>query len=525
VVPDSDGRVALRRALLSVSDRTGLTGLAAELARHSVELVATSGTRAALDDPALRVRSAEDLTGVGAWFGGRIKTLHPGLLGGILAPRTEAGAEELQRRGLVPIDLVVTNFYPFRERLREDPTRSDAEEHIDVGGVTLARAAAKNHRWVAVLSDPSDYPEVLAELAATPGVLSAATRARLAARAFARTSAYDAAIAAHLGRGPVGGPAPAETFPDSVTFQRDPLTLRYGENPHQASATYGLAAPPERIAPWPVEVLQGPALSFTNLLDLDTALATVAEFPTPTAAVVKHATPCGVASGTEPREALERAIATDPVARYGCVVAVNRPIEVSDLGALHGVFVDALAAPGFSADALAALGRRAKAKVVHVAPPPLDRPRWEAHSALGRLLLQETDRRELAPGDLRPVTTARATPHELCALDFAWRVVRHAKSNAIVLAQGSKTVGIGSGQPTRVKAVELAVEVAGPRADGAVLASDAFFPFPDGVEAAAKAGVRAIVQPGGSMRDPEVIAIAERHQVAMYVTGWRVFRH
>jgi phosphoribosylaminoimidazolecarboxamide formyltransferase/IMP cyclohydrolase len=189
------------------------------------------------------------------------------------------------------------------------------------------------------------------------------------------------------------------------------------------------------------------------------------------------------------------------------------------------VFVDALAAPGFSADALAALGRRAKAKVVHVAPPPLDRPRWEAHSALGRLLLQETDRRELAPGDLRPVTTARATPHELCALDFAWRVVRHAKSNAIVLAQGSKTVGIGSGQPTRVKAVELAVEVAGPRADGAVLASDAFFPFPDGVEAAAKAGVRAIVQPGGSMRDPEVIAIAERHQVAMYVTGWRVFRH
>jgi phosphoribosylaminoimidazolecarboxamide formyltransferase/IMP cyclohydrolase len=526
VAPESDGRVALRRALLSVSDRTGLAELAAVLARHSIELVATSGTRAALTDPELRVRAAEDLTGVGAWFDGRIKTLHPGLLGGILAPRTPAGEDELQRRSLVPIDLVVVNFYPFAEKLRENPARSDAAEHIDIGGVTLARAAAKNHRWVAVLTDPSDYPAVAQELADSHGALSAATRLRLAALAFDRTSRYDRAIAQHLAPAPTAAPsANGPPFPERGMLLRDPLTLRYGENPHQATAPYGLEAPPEVLSPWPVDLLQGVSLSFTNLLDLDTALGTVSEFSTPSAAVVKHATPCGVASGTTITEALERAVATDPVARYGCVVAVNRPLEEESLAALHGVFVDVLGAPAYSAAAATALKRRAKAKVVRVDPPSVEQPRWEAHSALGRVLLQETDRRQLAPGDLRPVTTARATPQELASLEFAWRVVRHAKSNAIVLADGAKTVGIGSGQPTRVKAVELAVGVAGSRANGSVLASDAFFPFPDGVEVAAQAGVRAIVQPGGSLRDPEVIAVAERHQVAMYCTGWRVFRH
>ncbi|HKV89850.1 MAG TPA: bifunctional phosphoribosylaminoimidazolecarboxamide formyltransferase/IMP cyclohydrolase [Thermoplasmata archaeon] len=527
MAPDSDPPVTLRRALLSVSDRSGLTEFAQGLARHSIEIVATSGTRAALEGTELAVRSAEELTGVGAWFDGRIKTLHPGLLGGILAPRTEAGVAELERRGLLPIDLVVTNFYPFQRRLAEDPTRPEREEHIDIGGVTLARAAAKNHRWVAVVTDPAEYPVVAAELAALHGSISAATRVRLAAQAFGRTARYDEFIAGHL-TPPVpttlegGAPTP---FPERAVFSRDPIRPRYGENPHQATAAYGLDDPPGLLEPWPLELLQGAALSFTNLLDLDTALATVSEFPTPTAAVVKHTTPCGAASGATIGEAIERAVATDPVARYGCVIAVNRPLDAADLGALHGVFVDALAAPGFSPEAIAALGRRAKAKVVRIEPPSIERPRWEAHSALGRLLLQETDRRQLAPGDFRPVTTARATPQEACALDFAWRVVRHAKSNAIVLADGSKTVGIGSGQPTRVKAVELAVGVAGPRANGSVLASDAFFPFPDGVEVAAQAGVRAIVQPGGSLRDPEVIAAAERHQVAMYCTGWRVFRH
>ena len=525
MVPESDGRVALRRALLSVSDRSGLAELAKALDRHSIELVATSGTRAALDALDLRVRSAEELTGVGAWFGGRIKTLHPGLLGGVLAPRTDEGTAELQRRGLVPIDLVVVNFYPFESTVRAHPEPGERAELVDIGGITLARAAAKNHRWVGVLSDPSDYALAIDELDRDRGALSAATRARLARLAFARTSHYDRVIAEQLLPPEPDGPAGAPEFPEVATFLRDPLPLRYGENPHQATAPYALEAPPGMLTPWSVELRKGPPLSFTNLLDLDTALATVSEFPTPTAAVVKHASPCGVASGTTVREALERAVATDPVARYGCVIATNRPLEAGAPDALKGVFVDAIGAPGFDPAAEAALAKRPKAKIVRVDPPAIDRPRWEAHSALGRLLLQETDRRELAPAEFRLVTTEKATPHEACALDFAWRVVRHVKSNGIVLADGSKTVGIGAGQPTRVKAVELALGVAGPRAAGSVLASDAFFPFADGVEAAAAAGVRAIIQPGGSLRDPEVIAVAERHKVAMYFTGWRVFRH
>jgi phosphoribosylaminoimidazolecarboxamide formyltransferase/IMP cyclohydrolase len=523
VAPDSEGRVAPRRALLSVSDQTGLLEIARVLARHSVELVATSGTRAAITDQDLRVRSAEELTGVGAWFGGRIKTLHPGLLGGILAPRTEEGTAELQRRSLVPIDLVVVNFYPFEAGMREKPDRTDPEELVDVGGVTLARAAAKNHRWVAVLSDPSDYGDVIAELDRDRGSLTAATRLRLARLAFERTARYDRAISEGLA--PSAGAAPS-SFPETATFRRDPLRLRYGENPHQATAAYGLTVPAGMLSPWPLDLRKGDNLSYTNLLDLDTALATVSEFPTPTAAVVKHATPCGVASGATVREALERAIATDPVARYGCVIAVNRPVEADASEALKGVYVDLFGAPAFDPAAETALGRRPKMKLVRVDPPAVDRPRWEAHSAVGRLLLQEADRRQLVPSDFRLVTTgAPATPHEACALDFAWRVVRHTKSNAIVLADGSKTVGIGAGQATRVKAVELAVGVAGPRAKGSVLASDAFFPFPDGVEVAAAAGVRAIVQPGGSLRDAEVIEVANRHGIAMYCTGWRVFRH
>ncbi|MCI4326491.1 MAG: bifunctional phosphoribosylaminoimidazolecarboxamide formyltransferase/IMP cyclohydrolase [Thermoplasmata archaeon] len=525
MLPDSAGRVALRRALISVSDRSGLPELAKALDRHSIEIVATSGTRAALESLDVRIRSAEELTGVGAWFGGRIKTLHPGLLGGILAPRTEEGAAELQRRGLIPIDLVVVNFYPFEAAVRDHPERDDREEHVDIGGVTLARAAAKNYHWVAVASDPADYRAIIEELDVDHGGLGAATRARLARLAFERTSRYDRAIAEQLVPESGTPPAGPTAFPEVATFHRDGIPLRYGENPHQATAAYGLDAPTGLLSPWPIELRKGAPLSFTNLLDLDTALATVSEFPTPTAAVVKHASPCGVASGATVREALERAVATDPVARYGCVVAVNRPLDADAPEALKGVFVDAIAAPSFDPAAEAALGRRPKAKVVRIDPPSIDRPRWEAHSALGRMLLQETDRRELAPTEFRLVTTAKATPHQACALDFAWRVARHVKSNAIVLADGSKTVGIGGGQPTRVKAVELALGVAGPRAKGAVLASDAFFPFADGVEVAAQAGVTAILQPGGSVRDPEVIAMAERHGVAMYFTGWRAFRH
>lgn len=520
MAPSDDGRVPVRRALLSVDDKSGLEGLGRSLQRHGVELLATQSTRRGLEAAGVPCRAAEELTGVGSWFGGRIKTLHPGLLGGILAPRTPDGARELAERGLLPIDLVAVNLYPYARHLAERPDADDREEYIDIGGVTLLRSAAKNHPAVAAVSDPSQYAEVVAELDATSGATTAALRERLAVAAFRRTAQYDRTIAATLTR---GGARPA--FPPEVVFARDPAELRYGENPHQAAAAYRLVEPAGAMDALDVSILKGPSLSFTNLLDLETAVGTVAEFPTPSAAVVKHATPCGVASGATLREALELAVATDPVARYGCAIAVNRPLSAGDEAALSGVFVDLLAAPEVPADALAALAGRKKVKVVRVRPPPLDTPRWEAHSALGRLLLQDADRRELAPSDFRSVTSRTASGSEACSLDFAWRVVRHAKSNAIVLAQGSRTVGIGSGQPTRVKAVELAVEVAGARAEGAVLASDAFFPFPDGVEIAGRAGVRAILQPGGSVRDPEVLRVAEKFGIAMYFTGWRVFRH
>jgi phosphoribosylaminoimidazolecarboxamide formyltransferase / IMP cyclohydrolase len=519
----SDGRaVRIERALFSVDDKSGLPDLARTLSGLHVELWATGGTRKAIAAANIPVRPAEELTGIASWFDGRIKTLHPGILGGVLAPRTDAGRRELSERGLLPFDLVVVNFYPFERHLAEHPEARDREEYIDIGGVTLARAAAKNHPWVTVVTDPSEYAAFTEEIVASGGSVSAATRHRLAVRAFERCTEYDAAIARGLG---LAGATP-EVFPPEVVFRREPVRLRYGENPHQKAAAYGALWPNGAgLNPAPFTVVKGEGLSFTNLLDLDTALSTVGEFEAPTAAVVKHATPCGVASGATLSEALEKAIATDPVARSGCAVAVNRPMDADDPAALKGVFVDLLGAPAFHPAALTALERRAKVKLVRTNPPGLTPGRWEAKSALGRLLLQEVDIRQLVPSELKHVTGPAASSEQLRSFEFAWRVARHAKSNAIVLVQGSATVGIGSGQPTRVKAAELACEVAGDRAKGSVLASDAFFPFPDGVEIAGRAGVAAIVQPGGSLRDPEVIATAERYGISMYFTGWRVFRH
>jgi phosphoribosylaminoimidazolecarboxamide formyltransferase/IMP cyclohydrolase len=522
LAPDEAGRVPIRRALLSVFDVSGLSDFAGGLRAVGVELWATEGTRQTLSASGHEARPAEELTGIGSWFSGRIKTLHPGILGGILAPRTPEGMQELAQRGLLPLDLVVVNFYPFERRFAEAPEASDLVESIDVGGVTLARAAAKNHSAVTVVTSPTEYDPLLRELQAHAGAVSATTRRSLAARAFGRVAAYDRSIASAL----TARADPLRPFPETLRFVRDPEVLRYGENPHQAAQPYLLEDSRLReFTPVPLELLKGEPLSFTNLLDLETALETVAEFPTPSAAVVKHATPTGVASGSTVREALERAVATDPLARYGCIVAVNRPLATGDTAPLHGVFVDLLCAPEIDPGERAALGTRKKLKLVRAASPDRTGARWELRSALGRLLVQEVDRRELRPEEFRLVTTHRASPEGTCSLDFAWRTVRHVKSNAVVLAQGSRTVGIGSGQPTRVKAVQIACEVAGDRANGAVLASDAFFPFADGVEVAARAGVSAIIQPGGSVRDPEVIAAAERSGIAMYLTGWRVFRH
>ena len=517
-----NGERRVARALLSVSDAKGLADLAEGLRQLSVELWATSGTRKVLADAGIPATATEERTGVGDWFGGRVKTLHPALLGGILAPRTPEGEQELRDRGLVPIDLVVVNFYPFTERWAATEPMPTLVEAIDVGGVTLARAAAKNHAEVAVATDPSEYGPLLAELRQDGGRTSAATRRTLAAAAFARCAAYDTAIASALGEAAAPGPA----FPEAILLRREASPLRYGENPHQAAAAYRIDAGARGIPPaLSLELLQGERLSYTNLLDLDTAVRIVGEFAAPTAAVVKHATPCGVASGSTSAEAIANALATDPVARYGCALAVNRPFDLASAAALAGVFVDLVVAPSYDDDARARLARRAKAKVVVGTPPAVAAPFWDVHAAAGRWLVQQGDRRQLRPEEFRVVAGTPLDPPTTAALDFAWRVVRHAKSNAVVLADGPVTVGIGSGQTSRVKAVEIACEIAGPRAKGAVLASDAFFPFPDGVEAAGRAGVAAILQPGGSLRDPEVMAAAERFGIRMAFTGWRVFRH
>jgi phosphoribosylaminoimidazolecarboxamide formyltransferase / IMP cyclohydrolase len=520
---EPEGLVRLRRALFSVSDFRGVVPFARTLVGFDIELVATEGTRRRLAADGVTARPAEELTGIGSWFGGRLKTLHPGVLGGILSPRTPEGDRELTERHLLPIDLVAVNFYPFETRVGANTAPPDLAEHIDIGGVTLARAAAKNFASVVVASDPEDYPSLAQELEEHNGSVTAATRRRLAARAFARTERYDRIIGTALTS---AGLAEGNPFPPTLEWVRSDLALRYGENPHQRAAAYvPLSSATSPLAPEPIDVLQGGALSYTNLLDLDTALSTVAEFSDPAAAVVKHATPSGAATAPNLPEAIAQAVATDPVARYGCAIAVNRPLNAEDFAPLHGIFVDILAAPEVTDAGRKAAGRRTKLKLVRTPVPDFDAPAWEVKSAVGRLLVQESDRRRLRPEELRCVTKQTATPEELDTLAFAWRVVRHAKSNAIVLARGHQTVGIGSGQPTRVKAVELAVEVAGPRAPGSVLASDAFFPFADGIEAAGRAKVRAILQPGGSLRDPEVIAAADRFDIAMYFTGWRVFRH
>jgi phosphoribosylaminoimidazolecarboxamide formyltransferase / IMP cyclohydrolase len=521
-----DSRLVPRRALLSAFEPEAFLPLAQGLEAHGVELWASSGTQMRLSAAGVKVRSTEGITGISSWFGHRVATLHPLLFGGILAPRTPEGEAELKQRGALPFDLVGVIPYPFEEELARGTPTETLVERIDVGGPSLLRAAAKNYRYVAALTDPTDIAPLLHEMKAHQGGISLATRERLAAKAFRRTALHDVAIASWLSRLATGGADEGNLPVSLLALSPTREEMRYGENPHQRGRLLELVSPPGvPLRPWPLEQLKGDALSYNNYLDLDRSLALVGEFPTPTASVVKHATPCGVASGKGIAEALAKALDTDPIARYGCALALNGPMDLDAVDVLKGTFVDILVGPEFPPEVLARLEKRPKLKLVRATPPKPTDPAWEARTATGRFLLQEIDGRMLKPGELRAVTKRTATPEELCALDFAWRVVRHAKSNAVVLAAGSRTVGIGAGQTSRVGAVRCALEVAGPRAKGAVLASDAYFPFADGIEEAGKAGVRAIVQPGGSIRDPEVVESADRAGIAMYFTGWRVFRH
>ncbi len=522
----------IKRALLSVSNKEGLVEFAQGLAELGVELVATGGTARALREAELAVRPIEDVTGFPEILDGRVKTLHPAVHGGILARRDQAHLAELEAQGIATIDLVAVNLYPFAETVaKPGTTLAEAVEQIDIGGVALLRAAAKNFAYVAVVSDPADYATTLAELRGQDD-LSLATRQHLALKAFCHTASYDAAISRYLSTRFEEAAFPV-TLHLSLTKLAD---LRYGENPHQQAALYSLGA---TGSPLGGNLLQGKVLSYNNILDLDAAWRIASDFAAPTVAIIKHGNPCGVASDPSLADAFRAALASDPVSAFGSIIATNRPFDGEVALALGDLFVEAIAAPAFTSEALEVLAERPNCRLLEMSDT--EDSAWEMRSVQGGMLVQEEDSilsgsTELAEvlskgtiaedeADWKVVTERKPTVEELEALGFAWKVAKHVKSNAIVLVRGMATVGVGAGQMSRLDAVRLAVAKTGQRAQGAVLASDAFFPFPDGVEEAARAGVTAVVQPGGSRGDAAVIEAANAHGLTMLFTGVRHFRH
>ena len=526
----------VRRALLSVHDKSGVVEFARALAELGVEMLSTGGTARLLRESGVPVRDVSEVTGFPEMLDGRVKTLHPRIHGGILARRdVPAHLEALARHDIPPIDLVVVALYPFEATVaRPGASLAEAIEQIDVGGPTMIRAAAKNHAAVAVVTDPAQYGAVLEELRGSGGELGEATRLALAREAFRRTAQYDAAIARYLSErtGPgASSPRSTEIAPAALNLdaQRQ-SSLRYGENPHQAAAFYRVVgSPPVGLAA--MKQLHGPELGYNNVLDFAAALGLLLEFEDPAAVVIKHTNPCGTALGRTVGEAMARAKACDPVSIYGGIVGVNRPLDMAVVRELAGIFVEILFAPAFAPEALEEL-RRTKKKCrvfeVPVGRESLPAGLQEYRSVLGGLLVQSTDLADLEPAELRTVTRRAPSTAEMTALRFAWRVAKHAKSNAIVLATAEQVVGVGAGQMNRLDSARLAVMRArevGLATEGSVCASDAFFPFRDGLDVVAEAGATAVIQPGGSLRDADVIAAADERRMAMVFTGIRHFRH
>ncbi len=518
------------RAIIAPYDKTGAVELARGLIELGAEVYSTSGSQRHLAGAGLSVRSISELTGFPEILDGRVKTLHPAVHGGILARRDRPEhLRELDEHGLGPIDLVAVNLYPFVETVAQPDVRlEDALEQIDIGGPTLLRAAAKNFPHVLPLVDPADYGPTLEALSAKGGAVPLEERRRLAAKAFQHVALYDTAIASYL-RGDEAD------FPETVTAGlRKLFELRYGENPHQRAAFYADAglARPEGVAA--AEQLHGKQLSYVNILDADAAWSAACDFDGPTVVIVKHTNPCGLATDPHIVEAWRRALAGDPISAFGGVVAVNRPVTGELAAAIRAskhptsgqrLFLEIIIAPDFDDEALALLR---KSRDLRILRAPLDRPdaqRFELRQVTGGMLMQTPDRVSDNQVEMQVVTQRAPTDQELADLRFAWKAVKHVKSNAIVLARDGAIVGMGAGQPNRVTSVHLALRAAGERADASALASDALFPFPDNIEVAVEGGVRAVVQPGGSLRDQEVIDACDRLGVAMAFTGYRHFRH
>lgn len=506
------------RALLSVSDKTGLVDFARSLHDAGVELLASGGTAKRIADAGIPVLAVEDVTGFPEILGGRVKTLHPAIHGGILARRTEHHLTELEEYGLSPIDIVVVNLYPFQATVAEpNVTLATAVEEIDIGGVALLRAAAKNHESVTVVCDPGDYDAVAAAFAEQG--TSFAQRKQLALKAFRHTAEYDTAISDYLAAQVES--EEVETLPPTM-----PLALklvqrnRYGENPHQQGGLYSYGSDE-----MPFEVLHGKEMSYNNWLDLDGSWLSAQDFPKPTVSIIKHGNPCGLASADTLADAYAKALASDPVSAFGSIISVNRTLDLPMAEAMSDLFVEVVAAPGYDDDALELLMRKKNLRIVRPTHVPL-RP-LSLRSIYGGVLVQELDQSQadMDPAGWTSVGKRQPSAEQLADLAFAWRVARWAKSNAIVYVKDEATVGVGAGQMSRVDSVMLAGHKAGDRARGAVMASDAFFPFPDGIEAAAKHGIAAVVQPGGSIRDDLVIETVDALGLVMVLTGTRHFRH
>ena len=518
--------MSIRRALLSVSDKTGLTDFAAGLARHGIEILSTGGTARLLANAGIAAREVAAYTGFPEIMDGRVKTLHPRIHGGLLGRR---GTDEavMQAHGIEPIDLLVVNLYPFAATIaRPDCTHAEAIENIDVGGPAMLRAAAKNHADVTVVVDPADYAAVLAEIDTT-GETSIDTRSRLAAKAFAHTAAYDTTVANYLMQ---QEQLPIERFPPRLPLVFDLIgELRYGENPHQRAAFYR-TLPSRTGTVASAQVLQGKELSYNNIADADTAIECVRQFHEPACVIVKHANPCGVAMAAQLLDAYDRAYRTDPTSAFGGIIAFNRALDVDTARTItERQFAEVIAAPAVTQAARAVLATKPNLRVLVLGELGDEvGDDYELKSVGGGLLVQDRDAGRVGLHDLKVVTQRQPGTQELADLLFAWRVVKFVKSNAIVFAREGMTIGVGAGQMSRVYSTRIAaIKAADAKLEvrGAVMASDAFFPFRDGIDAAALHGIVAVIQPGGSVRDDEVIAAADAHGMAMVFTGMRHFRH
>ncbi|RVT90771.1 bifunctional phosphoribosylaminoimidazolecarboxamide formyltransferase/IMP cyclohydrolase [Sphingomonas crocodyli] len=520
--------IAIKRALLSVSDKSGLVELGQALAAKGVELVSTGGTAKALREAGLTVKDVSDLTGFPEMMDGRVKTLHPMVHGGLLAVRDDAGhAASMQEHGIGAIDLVVVNLYPFAQTVAKGAERDEIIENIDIGGPSMVRSAAKNHAYVAIVTDPADYALVAS------GVTTMEDRKRFAAKAFAATAEYDAMIASWFGFGDQ-----RQMFPDQLSFPlRKAEGLRYGENPHQSAALYIPAGPSARGIAQATQV-QGKELSYNNYNDADAALELVSEFRDgpPTVVIVKHANPCGVATGETLIEAHQAALACDSVSAFGGIIAVNRPLDGKTAEAISGIFTEVVAAPDADDEAKAVFAKKKNLRLLLTGElPDPKRGGLSMKTIAGGVLIQSRDNGQIAEADLKVVTKRQPTEQELKDCLFAWTVAKHVKSNAIVYAKDNATAGVGAGQMNRLESARIAAwkakdaaDKAGwttPRTIGSAVASDAFFPFADGLLAAVEAGATAVIQPGGSIRDQEVIDAADEAGLAMVFTGMRHFRH